>query len=102
MTDADDFINSYEMDANFLTELQTLIDEFESSLSHPGAEVDAHVEATAEIGAEVRKGMVAVRTMNGAVMNRYRTDVGKKAAWISASHIEKLAEGQEPTPPATP
>ena len=97
-----DFINSYEMDANFLTELQTLIDEFESSLSHPGAEVDAHVEATAEIGAEVRKGMVAVRTMNGAVMNRYRTDVGKKAAWISASHIEKLAEGQEPTPPATP
>lgn len=95
-----DFIR-YEMDVNFLTELQMLIAAFENAMEAPGTAIDSHVEATAEIGAEVRKGMVAVRTMNGAVMNKYRSDIGKKAAWVSASHVEKLAEGQEPTPPAT-
>lgn len=94
-----DFLR-YEMDENFLSELQSLITAFENALEAPGAATDAHVEATAEIGAEIRKGMIAVRTMNGAVLNRYRTDVGKRAAWISAAHVEKLAEGQEPTPPA--
>lgn len=93
-----DFIR-YEMDANFLNELQTLINEFESALEAPGTAIDEHVEATAEIGTEVRKGMVAVRTMQGAVLNKYRNNTGKTAAWRSASHIEKLKEGVEPTPP---
>jgi hypothetical protein len=94
----DDFIR-YEMDKDFLTDLQTLIDAFENALEAPGTAIDEHVAATAEIGTHVRKGMVAVRTMNGAVMNKYRTNAGKTAAWASASHIEKLAEGKEPTPP---
>lgn len=95
----DTFIDKYEMDENFLTELQTLIDEFEAALEAPGTAIDSHVEATAEIGTEVRKGMIAVRTMKGAVMNKYRNNAGKTAAWLSASHIEKLKEGVEPTPP---
>ncbi|CAN5577706.1 hypothetical protein BH10ACI1_BH10ACI1_32650 [soil metagenome] len=95
-----DFIR-YEMDSNFLTALQTLIDEFEAAMDAPGTEIDSHVAATAEIGAEIRKGMIAVRTLNGAVKNKYRNDVGKLAAWLSASHIEKLAEGKEPTPPTS-
>ena len=97
----DTFTDAYEMDEGFLTELQTLIDAFENALSAPGAAVDEHVAATAETGTEVRKGMVAVRTMNGAVLNKYRSNAGKTAAWASASHIEKLAEGREPTPPTT-
>lgn len=92
----------YEMDVNFLTELQALITEFENALDAPGSAIDSHVGATAEIGAQIRKGSIAVRMINGAVMNRYRNDAGKRAAWISASHVEKLAEGQEPTPPAQP
>jgi hypothetical protein len=94
------FISKYEMDARFLTDLQTAIDEFQAALDAPGAAVDSHVEATAEIGTEARKGMVAVRTMNGAVRNRYRADAGKLAAWLSASHVERLAKGQDPAPPA--
>jgi hypothetical protein len=94
------FTDRYEMDKNFLALLQTRIDEFEAALDAPGTAIDSHVEATAEIGTQIRKGMVAVRTMNGAVRNKYRADAGKTAAWTSASHIEKLAEGKEPTPPA--
>lgn len=89
----------YEMDDNFLTDLQTLITEFQQSLEQPAAAIDAHVEATAEIGAEIRKGMVAVRTMTGPVMNKYRDDVGKLAAWVSASHIRKEPENVTPPPP---
>lgn len=84
-----DFID-YEMDKNFLTDLQTLIAEFEAGLGAPGAATDSHVEATAEIGAEIRRGMIAVRTIKGAVMNKYRNDVGKLGAWLSALHIEKV------------
>lgn len=85
-----DFEN-YGMDTNFLTDLQTLIDAFEASLGETGTAIDSHVEATAEIGAETRKGMIAVRTIDAPVKNKYRTDVGKLAAWLSASHIEKVA-----------
>ncbi len=91
------FIDDYEMDKNFLIDLQTLIDEFEASMSETGTATDSHVAATAETGAEIRKGMIAVRTMNGAVMNKYRNNVGKLAAWLSASHVEKV-----PTKPRTP
>lgn len=89
----------YGMDKNFPTELQTLIDDFETAMSAPGTAIDSHVAATAEIGTVIRQGMIAVRTMDAPVRNRYKNDVGKFAAWLSASHIEKLKPNQEPTPP---
>ena len=97
----DDFIR-YEMDNKFLTGLQTLITEFENALDTPGSAIDSHVAATAEIGTEVRKGMIAVRTMQGAIVNKYRDNTCKLAAWLSASHVEKVAAGKEPTPPPPP
>ena len=91
-----DFLR-YEMDVKFIQDLETLIQEFEQSLSAPGTAIDSHVEATADIGAEVRKGMIAVRTMNAAVRNKYKNDIGKLNAWQSASHIER--EPKKVTPP---
>ncbi|HQU85204.1 MAG TPA: hypothetical protein PKY59_18840 [Pyrinomonadaceae bacterium] len=90
-----DFVR-YEMEADFISELQTLIEEFEAAMSAPGTAIDDHVEATAEIGAEVRKGMIAVRTMNGAVRNKYKNDIGKLNAWQSASHIERTEKKDKP------
>jgi hypothetical protein len=87
---------------DFLTILQELVDDFEQSLSAPGTAIDAHVEATAEIGAEIRKGMIAVRTMDGVIKNKFRNDVGKLAAWLSASHIEKISAAEKPTQPNQP
>lgn len=83
-----DFIR-YEMQSGFLDELQTEIDNFDAALSKPGTEIDSHVEATADIGEEIRKGMIAVRTVNAPIKNKYAGDVGKLAAWLSASHIER-------------
>ena len=56
-----------------------------------------YVEATADIGAEIRKGMSAVRTIDAPITNKYRANPGKTSAWISASHVER--EPQPPTPP---
>lgn len=89
---------AYEMENTFTTDLQTLIDEFEASLNAPGTATDTHIAATAEIGAEIRKGMVAVRMMDAAVRNKYRANPGKLAAWASASHIEREPQ----TPPVAP
>lgn len=94
----DNFI-AYNMERSFLVDLQALIDDFEASLGATGTAIDSHVEATAEIGAEISKGMVAVRTMSGAVVNKYRGSVGKLAAWLSASHVERVAvENPRPKP----
>jgi hypothetical protein len=97
----DDFI-SYGMEADFLTELQTAIDDFEGSLGAPGTAIDAHVEATEDIGGEIRKGMICVRTVDALVKNTFRSDAGKRAAWESAKHIEKVAvENPRPKPVTT-
>lgn len=60
--------------------------------------IDEQVAATAQIGAAVRRGMIAVRILNGVVRNRYRSNVGKLAAWTSASHIEKAPKKDQPMP----
>lgn len=84
----EDFIR-YELPTGFDTELQADIDAFEASLPETGTAIDERVAATAEIGAEIRKAMVARRILMGVVKNIYRNNVGKLAAWLSASHIEK-------------
>lgn len=93
-----DFVR-YEMDDKFLDDLTALIEAFETAMSATGTAIDEHVEATAEIGAEVRKGMIAVRTMNAAVRNKYKNDIGKLNAWQSASHVEREAKKDEPPTP---
>lgn len=92
----------YGMEEGFITELETLIDVFEQSLEPPGAAIDAHVEATTEIGEKIREGMIAVRTVNAPVKNTFRNDAGKLAAWLSASHVERVPKkkkggGETPT-----
>ncbi len=80
---------SYGLPAAFRAELQTAIDGFENSLGTPGTAMDEQVAATAEIGAVVKLGMQAIRILEGVVKNNYRAATGKRAAWESASHIER-------------
>lgn len=81
---------AYGLPADFRDALNDAADAFESSLGEPGTAIDSHVEATAELEATVRRGMIARRILDGVVKNKYRADVGKLAAWTSASHIERL------------
>lgn len=93
-----DFEN-YGLPATFRDELQAATDAFQTSLDAPGTSIDEQVAATAEIGAAVRRGMIAKRILDGVVKNKYRNNVGKLAAWLSASHVEKVAvENPRPKP----
>jgi hypothetical protein len=96
----DNDFQAYGLDKLFRAELQTATDAFEEALNPTGTAIDEQVASTAEIGDAIRRGMIARRILEAVVKNKYRANVGKLAAWLSASHIEKLAEGREPTPPA--
>jgi hypothetical protein len=83
-----DFID-FEMDEDFLTDLTNLITAFEQAMNAPATPIAEHVEATADIGAEIGKGMIAVRTIDAPIKNKYRGNPGKTSAWVSASHVER-------------
>ncbi len=87
----------YGLPKNFQIALQADIDAYEASLPATGTAIDERVEATADLGAAIRRGMIAHRILKGVVGNKYRNDVGKLAAWLSASHIER-APKKAPTP----
>lgn len=92
-----DFI-AYGLPPTFIAELQDAIEAFEASLAPAGAAIDAQVAATAEIDSAIRRGMIARRILDGVVKNKYRNNVGKLAAWLSASHIEKAPKKQQGEP----
>ncbi|HQZ83176.1 MAG TPA: hypothetical protein PLR83_08150 [Pyrinomonadaceae bacterium] len=57
------------------------------------------IDANAEIGEAISRGMVARRILDGIVRNVYKNDVGKLAGWTSTSHIEKPPKKSEPPTP---
>ncbi|MGI8788386.1 MAG: hypothetical protein ACR2HG_11575 [Pyrinomonadaceae bacterium] len=79
----------YGLPPTFRADLMAAITDFETSLNAPGAAMDSQVEATSNIGDATRRGMQAVKTLEGVVKNKYRSNTGKLAAWLSASHIER-------------
>lgn len=86
----------YGLGTRFREELQSAIDAFEASLNPTGSAIDDQVAATAQIGDAIRRGMIARRILEGVVKNKYRSNVGKLAAWLSASHIEKAPKSKAP------
>lgn len=93
----DQDFQDYGLDKNFRAHLNTAADAFEATFSTTASATAEHVEATAKTGESIRLGMVAVRILDGVVKNKYANDVGKLAAWTSASHVEK-APTKKPTP----
>ena len=45
--------------------------------------------------------MIALRILPGVVKNKYKNDVGRLAAWFSASHIEQAPKKKKETPTPT-
>ncbi len=90
--------------ATFITELQAAIDAFEASLTPAEASTDAQVEATAQLGEAVRRGMIARNILKGIMKIKYKNNPARMRAWQSASHLERdnKDEGDEiPAPPTT-
>lgn len=87
--------------AGYLEDLQTATVAFEESLTPPEAATEARVEATAQLGEAVRRGMIARRILQALMKLRYKTNPSRMRAWLSASHLErdnKDAEETTPTP----
>jgi hypothetical protein len=93
----EDAFIAYGLPAEFLADLTAVTTDFEQALSAPAAGMSEQVAATAELGAAIRRGMQALRVLEGVVRNKYRDNVGKLAAWETASHIERA-----PKPKTTP
>ncbi len=87
----------YGLDRNFIADLTAAADAFENSMAAPETAVAERVAATAEIGAAIRRAMVAHRIVVAVMKVKYANNPGKLAAWLSASHIEK-APRRTPTP----
>ena len=90
---------AYGLAATFIADLTAAADAFEAAFSTTAQATAQHVAATAETAEHIRQGMIAVRTLDGIVKNKYANNVGKLAAWISASHVEKAPQKK---PPPTP
>ena len=58
-----------------------------------------HIAARADIEAEIRDCQIIVRTLDGIVRNIYATNIGKLAAWLAASHVEKAPKKKTPPTP---
>jgi hypothetical protein len=95
-----DFVR-FELDADFRAQLLDALEEFEASLGAPITAHEAQVAATAELGAAIRRGMIAHRILKGLLRQKYRRNPGKLAAWLSASHLEKLPKRDKPVNPPT-
>lgn len=91
-------MTEYGLPAAFRAELNQAIADFETSLNPPGAAMDSQVEATNNIGEQIRRGMKAVKTLEAIVKNKYRNNTGKLAVWLSASHIERASKPPAPVP----
>lgn len=89
----------YGLSATFRADLQTAITAFEDSLDPTGTAIDDQVAATANIGEAIRRGMIARRILEGVAKNKYNSNVGKLAAWLSACHIEKAPVAKKPSNP---
>lgn len=86
----------YGLNANFLSELQADVTSFEQAVGDKNAAIVEQVGATAEIDAQIERGMVAIRRLKAIVANKYSNNPAKLAAWTSASHVENAPQRQAP------
>ena len=87
--------------SGYLNDLNAATAAFEQSLTPPEAATESQVEATANLGEAVRRGMVARRILQALMKLKYKTNPSRMRAWLSASHLERDQKDEEETPPPT-
>lgn len=75
--------------ADFLTALETAINNFESTIAAQDEARNAQTAATAAISDAQRQLIDAVSEFSPIVRNTFRNDPAALAAWESASHVER-------------
>ena len=90
---------AYGLPNSFLGDLAAAADAFEASFTAVDSATAEHIAARADIEAEVRDCQIIVRTLEGIVRNIYTANLGKLAAWLAASHVEKAPKKKTPPTP---
>lgn len=91
---------------DFVEELREVADGFDAAINRKSQGRGKHVAATAGIDDLVERGVRVVREFDALVRNALAADPSALAAWVSASHVERLARKSgrkpaEPTPAQT-
>lgn len=86
------------LNANFIANLNAAIAAFEASLTPPEAASDSKVEATAQLGQAVRRGMISRNILKGIMKIKLKNNPARLRAWLSACHLERDNK-DAPTPP---
>ena len=99
---------SHAMPADFLTDLNSDIDDFQAAINHQSTGVGSHVQAGESIDQMIAEGLKLVKKLDAIVRNTYSNDPATLAQWTSASHTERGARRPQsasppsPTPPPAP
>jgi hypothetical protein len=99
---------SHALPADFLTELNSDIADFEAAINHQATGVGTHTSASASIDQLIADGLKLVKKLDAIVRNTYANDPAALAEWTSASHTERgpgrtqSASPPPPTPPPAP
>ena len=92
----------YGLDTDFLNRLADSVNDFGQSLTTTSVAVDEQVESKAEIGEQVREGMIIRRQLDVVVRNTYKNNAAKLVAWESAQHIEHSKKKKEKSAETAP
>ncbi len=88
----------YELPEDFLTDLAADIAAFEQAEDDQGDGLTGRVGATRNIEEAIRAGTAAVRRLDPILKNKYRSNAGKLAEWLTASHTERAPRKAAPEP----
>ena len=80
-----------ELPADFLEELNALIDELDTAISDQSGHLGRRVAARAAIDLQIAKGIKTVADLDAIVKNRYAANPDILAQWRSVKHTERDA-----------
>jgi hypothetical protein len=84
--------------ADFITQLTTDTNDFETAITAKGAGTGQQVQATGGLEDTAHKASIALHVLNTVVRNANKNSPAKLAEWATASHVEK----HTPVPKAKP
>lgn len=110
VTNATPLVNEfikYEMPADFLDQLKTVITAFEQSISQKNLLQQSKTEASGTIDTALERGMSAVKELDSIIKNKFRKDAAVLNVWEQAKHVDRAPRTPKPssngeTPQSTP
>ena len=92
----------HEMAANFITELNAAIDEFDRAISSRNHSSEARFSAIASLGATIQQGIQAVLQLDAIVRNKFKNDKILTGAWAQATKVERQSHTTKAPKEQTP